>query len=196
MPRRPAPDTRDRILDNACRLFADHGVHGVGMQQVVDETGCGKNLLYREFASKDDLVLAWLARSQDQRRAAIDEAVAAHPDEPAAQLVALVREMAEEVAEPGYRGCALRTTHAEFPDPGHRVHQRTTEYVEEVQARLCEMAAQAGAADPEALGRRLMLIIDGMVSNGAVLGGTGAVAEAVAFAEDVVSAALLPSRRR
>jgi AcrR family transcriptional regulator len=190
MPRTPAPGTRDRILDNACRLFSEHGVRNVGLQQVIDETGCGKNLLYREFASKDELVLAWLARSQDTSRATTDEALAAHAGDPAAQLVALVRATADEVACPGYRGCCLRNTHAEFPDPDHPAHRLSAEYAAEIQGRLLDLATQAGARDPDALAKRVMLIVDGMITNASIFGGDGAAAEGVALAEEVVAAAV------
>lgn len=190
MPRTPAPGTRDRILDNACRLFAEHGVHNVGLQQVIDETGCGKNLLYREFASKDDLVVAWLTRTQEEDRAALDDVVAAHEGDPAVQLVALVRATADKVACPGYRGCFLRNTHAEFPDPEHPAHRVSAEYAAEVQARILDLAGLAGVRDPEVLARRIMLIVDGMITNASIFGGNGAAAEGVALAEDVVAAAV------
>ncbi|MEB3960737.1 TetR family transcriptional regulator [Streptomyces kunmingensis] len=34
------------------RLFDGYGVHAVVMQQMIDEIGCGKAMLYREFATK------------------------------------------------------------------------------------------------------------------------------------------------
>jgi AcrR family transcriptional regulator len=193
MARQPAPGTRDRILDNAARLFYEHGVHAVGLQQVIDESSCGKNLLYREFASKDDLVLAWLERCRDDWPASLDETAQAFPDDPAGQLLQIVRNAAETSSDPGYRGCALRNTHAEFADPDHPAHRIAVEHLEEMLANMHDLAERAGARDPAALANRLMLILDGLLSNAAILGNDGAAAEAVAFAEDVIAAATRPT---
>src|SRR6187549_1952821 len=89
MPRKPAPGTRDRILDSATRLFQEHGVRAVGTQQIVDECGCGKKLLYGEFATKDELVVAYLERCQQEWSAVMDEATRTYAEDPARQLVAM-----------------------------------------------------------------------------------------------------------
>lgn len=190
MPRTPAPDTRDRILDNAARLFYANGVHSVGLQQLIDESSCGKNLLYREFASKDDLVVAWLERCRDDWRAESDDLGRSYPDDPAGHLIAIVRSAASDATAPGFRGCALRNTHAEIADPDHPAHQVSVDHLKEMRRHLLELAEQSGARDPQLLADRIMLIVDGLLSNGAMLGRDGAAAEAVAFAEDVVRAAV------
>ena len=133
----PADGTRDCILDVAARLFDEHGVHAVGLQQVIDEYGCGKNLLYREFPSKDDLVVAWLERCRREWAEKIERIIEPHADDPAAQLLAIVRAAADDLTVPGFRGCSLRNTHVEFPDPDHPAHRISVRYVEENAARCC-----------------------------------------------------------
>jgi AcrR family transcriptional regulator len=159
------------------------------MQQIIDECGCGKSLLYREFASKDALVVAYLERAQAQWDEIMDEAT--HPDagDPARQLVALVRAVAAQVAAPDYAGCPFRMTHAQFPDPDHPAHAVAVRHVRRLRARLRKLARQAGAADPATLGDRLLLVIDGLYVNGAMLGDRATGTAAVGLAEELVRAA-------
>jgi AcrR family transcriptional regulator len=184
MARMPDPGAHERILGVASRLFAEHGVHAVGLQQIIDECGCGKNLLYREFGSKDDLVVAYLERCRRDWAALVDEA--ARAGDPAQRLVALVEGVASRAVEDGFRGCPLRNAHAEFPDAGHPAQRVIVAHYAERQGHLRELARRARAHDPDTLADRIALIIDGINANGAVLGRTGAVAAALAFAEDAV----------
>ncbi|QNP75225.1 TetR/AcrR family transcriptional regulator [Streptomyces roseirectus] len=185
MPRKPAPGTRERILDVAADLFDRRGVHAVGMQQIIDGVGCGKQLLYREFPSKDHLVVAYLERSA-QAWASTLARVCATVDAPEDQLVELVR--AVQGMAPNTRGCPLRNTHAEFPDPGHPAHQVSLKHFQDVREQLRELARRTPAAHPDRLGDRIMLIIDGLYVSGSTLGPTGAGATAVGLAQDVVRA--------
>ena len=188
MARIPAPGTRDRLLDTAARLFYNHGVHAVGQQQLIDECGCGKNLLYREFPSKDELVVAYLERQAREWAATVEQAIALHAGDPAAQIVAIVRAAAANVASPGYRGCPFLNVHAEFPDPNHPANRASVAHRKKNLERFRALAEQAGARDPATLAERIMLITDGMYADGAMFGG-GATNAAVAFAEEIVRAA-------
>jgi AcrR family transcriptional regulator len=190
MARTRIPDAREKILQVAVRLFDAYGVHAVGMQQIIDEFGCGKNLLYREFATKDDLVVAYLARFLDDWQAIRERAASQCPDDPGAQLVAIIRIVGECAMAPGFRGCPVHNTQAEFPDPNHPAHQVAVEHNATIYANLLDLAKRAGAADPEALADRISLIVDGLNTNGASRGRAGAAPAAVAFAEDVVRAAV------
>lgn len=193
MPRKPAPGTRDRILDGAARLFQEHGARAVGTQQIIDECGCGKKLLYGEFATKDDLVVAYLERCQREWTATMDEATAPHAGDPARQLVALVSAAARQVTAPDFRGCPFRTAHAQFPDDTHPAHQVAVRHVKGLRARLRRLAKEAQVRDPRGLADRSLLIIDGLYTNGSILGRSGAAIAAVALADDVVRDATKPA---
>jgi AcrR family transcriptional regulator len=185
-------NVRDGILDVASRLFDGHGVHAVGMQQIVDDYGCGKAMLYREFPTKDDLVVAYLERVTSMWVDLREQIVRQWPDDPAAQMVAVVSLTAEIVTAPGYRGCPVRNTHAEFPDEDHPVHAVAVAYYDGIHRDLIDMAKQAGAVDPRGLADRLMVIIDGINVSGAIRGREGPAGAGVAFAEEVVRHAVRP----
>lgn len=51
-----------RILDAAGRLFAEHGVAGVGMGDIAAAAGCSRATLYRYFANRNDLRVAFVHR--------------------------------------------------------------------------------------------------------------------------------------
>jgi len=188
MARQPAAGVRDHILDAASKLFDAHGVHAVGLQQIIETYGCGKNLFYREFASKDDLVVAYLRQCQADWHRTVEDAVGPHESDPAAALVSLVRAVADKSICAGTRGCPLRNTYAEFPDPTHPAHQVAADHFKDVRTLLHSLAAQTNAADPGTLADRIMLIIDGVYANGATLGAAGAAPSAVTFAEYIVAA--------
>ena len=107
MPRPADPATRDRILDAAGKLFYSRGIRAVGMAEIVTAAGCGKNVLYRHFPSKDDLVLAYLQRFAEQLDASMDMALEGLDKIPSAALVAITREIADRVTARGFRGCPV-----------------------------------------------------------------------------------------
>jgi AcrR family transcriptional regulator len=179
----------DRILDTAFRLFYARGIRAVGVDLIIAESGVAKATFYKHFPSKDDLVLAYLAKVDElwsgQLRAAAE---AAGPDA-ADQLVGLFDALASACRREGYRGCAFINAAAEAT-PGTAIHERTVAHKQAVLAWVRDLAARAGAAAPEALARSLTLLLDGGLADGALAADPAAVAAAKETARQLVAAAV------
>jgi AcrR family transcriptional regulator len=72
-PRERADAARNRaaVLEAAARLFAEHGVAAVSMDQVAAAAGVGKGTLFRRFGDKSGLAVALL----DARERVLQEAI-------------------------------------------------------------------------------------------------------------------------
>lgn len=55
------PAKQQQLIQTAFALFYRDSIHGVGINQILQEAGIAKKTLYHHFASKDELVLAVLA---------------------------------------------------------------------------------------------------------------------------------------
>lgn len=73
--RADAARNRAAILDAAARLFAEHGVEAVSMDQVAAAAGVGKGTLFRRFGDKAGLAVALL----DARERVLQEGVLSGP---------------------------------------------------------------------------------------------------------------------
>ncbi|MEV7727380.1 TetR/AcrR family transcriptional regulator [Streptomyces sp. NPDC087917] len=186
MARTPAPGTRRRILEASAKLFGEQGVRAVGMQQVIDATGVGKSLLYREFASKDELIAAWLRESDAQWWERAEEVTSPYSGDPVRQILALMEFFHTSVRDPDFHGCIYYNTSSEFRDPEHPGRREATLHLKGLRNWLRDMGAQAGAEDPEDLADSLMLIVGGVLSNGEVLGSNGPARMAMATTELVL----------
>lgn len=180
---------KDRVLDAAARLFYAEGIRAIGLQRVIEECGCGKNLLYTHFPSKDALVAAYLERMRETWDATLQRELALDDGDPKSQLIGVVRAVGRDIGTPGYCGCAFLNAAAEFPDAGHTVHALCTAHVTNIAAVLRKLATDAGLRDPQAVTDRLMLVINGLRASGAALG-TPAVTTAISLGKDIVQSAL------
>lgn len=66
MPRPLIPRRRERILDVAEEFILERGFDATTIQDVAERGGIGKGAVYREFASKKELLDAVLARSAER----------------------------------------------------------------------------------------------------------------------------------
>jgi AcrR family transcriptional regulator len=64
-----AQRNRGLVLDAARRVFLTRGYHGASLEQIADEAGFSKGVVYSQFDSKADLFLALLEARIDERAA-------------------------------------------------------------------------------------------------------------------------------
>lgn len=153
--------TRQQILDVAADLFFREGYRAVGIDTIIERSGVAKMTLYRHFASKDELIAAYLAQSNEQFWVWFNAAMSKHPGAPQAQLLAVFEALASLVSNPACYGCPFLHAATEFPEVDHPSHRVALNHKQAVRSRLQELAVQAGARHPEMLADQLLLLMDG-----------------------------------
>ncbi|HEX6037188.1 TetR/AcrR family transcriptional regulator [Longimicrobium sp.] len=170
---------RDRILATASDLFYRHGVHAVGVDLVVKESGIAKTSLYRHFGNKDTLIAAFLQEEDADFWRQWDAVADEHRDDPAAELEAHLAWIQARLRRPGYRGCPQLNVAAEFPAPDHPARQVAAAHKEEMRRRLSDIAGRMGLPEPKDVGAQLALALDGAFMS-APLGGGDQIAATLA----------------
>jgi AcrR family transcriptional regulator len=160
----PPPPTngRERIVYKAIDLFYRHGFHAVGLDQVIAETGVTKTTFYKHFESKDDLVLAAIARRDEWETQAWDRAVRKLAgDDPRKQLLAVFDVLDVWFNDPSFGGCIFLNAASEFADPREPAHQAAAAHKRQTRESWCQLARQAGAIDPGAFADRYTALVEG-----------------------------------
>ncbi len=184
---------RDRLLAAANELFYQEGIHTVGIERVLERAGVAKASLYSTFGSKDELVRAYLLARHERRQARIHARIARHED-PRDKILAIFDLVAELAAEPNFRGCAFVRASSEGPSGETKVTQVCTDTRAWTRGLYTDLAREAGVTDPEAVGRRLVLLYDGAMVGAAMEGGVAAAKLARVMAEELLDEQI-PARR-
>jgi len=181
---------QEQLLDAAQELFYREGIRAVGVDAVVERAGVNKMSLYRRFASKDELVVAYLERMDDGFRRRFEASMAKHPGEPAKQLVQAFEDLVKRASAPDYRGCPFVNIACEFGDPAHPARQLVDRNKGYVMSRFLDIAQAAGADNPQELAESLALLVDGVYATSQTYGpGSGPLCAAPRIARTLVDAA-------
>ncbi len=85
-------DVHQRCLDEATRLFVEHGYHGISMREIAEQVGMSKAGLYYHFKDKEALFLAILTANIEQIEAII-QAACAEETSTRARIARILREI-------------------------------------------------------------------------------------------------------
>ncbi|MFC4592460.1 TetR family transcriptional regulator C-terminal domain-containing protein [Sphaerisporangium corydalis] len=94
---------------------------------------------------------------------------------------------------PALRGCPFHNASVEVADLDSRVRVLAAEHKRDFARRLTDVAAQAGAADPEALAEQLAVLFDGATALSTTLNHGGPFAAAASAATILIDAAIPPA---
>lgn len=169
----PRKKAATRIFETARELFYRRGIRAVGVDEIVCEAGVTKPSLYRNFDSKDDLVAKCLESFAEEGWAALEERIEAAGPAPRARLDALIAYYANEMAQPGFRGCPMSNAAVEFPEEGHPGRLVAETCKTRLRERVVDLTRAIGADDPEALADGLILLIEGAYAAHHVFGSQG-----------------------
>jgi AcrR family transcriptional regulator len=179
-----ASRTREKLIDEAARAFAAHGVYGASLIDITRKAGQrNRGALHYHFGSRDGVLCAVLERHADflaRREGELLELARAAPADDVKSVVEAIVRPATELAESGWRGRCYLVILAELveEDPASLdAHvsdalARTGGY--EVYALLAERMADVG---PEVRAERFALatafILRAVADRARVLGRRG-----------------------
>ncbi|MDQ0773775.1 AcrR family transcriptional regulator [Streptomyces aurantiacus] len=158
-------EARARLLNTATRIFYAEGIHSVGIDRITAEAQVTRATLYRHFAGKEELVLAYLDQADRAIRGQVAAAQASSqsPDE---NVRAVARSITEGIRSPGFRGCAFLNAVAEYHDPAHPIHQAVLAHRQWFLTTVTDLLTQTGDAPADAAGRHLIMLRDGAMAAG------------------------------
>lgn len=154
-------EAQARILEAVDTLFYRAGARAVSVDEVVRLAGVNKMSVYRQFRSKDALLLHYLALRDARFQGYFEASLARHPGKPAAQIVQFFRDLADRAGQPGYRGCPFVNIAIEFPERDHPARRMVAKHKARLRQRLQQLATEAGAGAPALLADGLALLIEG-----------------------------------
>jgi AcrR family transcriptional regulator len=169
------------VIDAARDLFYAQG-YEVTIDTIAQRASVAKPTVYVHFGSKEALIEAVLKDASTEFFGQLELAVAGHRGDPVAQLLTPIDLLVAGLPDPAYHGCLCVNAAATFPDPSHPAHK----VLRDLDQRLLEiwtgLAAQAGASQPAALARQLLLLFDGIKARGLTDSSGAAAADARAAA--------------
>lgn len=198
-PRRSAADTRQHILAVAAELFYRDGVRATGIDLVAARADVAPTTLYRLFASKDDLIAAYVEQCAARYRERLTAASARSRGTARQRILSVFDAFTREALSHACHGCPFLLVLAEFPDPDHPAHVHAVAHKAWLRALfhdlVRDLASESGARAPAGLADQLALVAEGIYGSAQALGPAGPARRGRACAQGLIDAAFPPCIR-
>jgi AcrR family transcriptional regulator len=154
---------RDRILETAYELFSRRGVRDVGVDEVIERADVAKATLYRHFASKDALVVAFLEQREQRWTRDLVEAEARRRGSNAEErLLAIFDVFDEWFHRDDYEACSFVNVLLEL-GPAHPAGAASIRHLETIRGVVRTLATEAGLRDVEEFALSWHILMKGSI---------------------------------
>ena len=161
------PEARERILATSYELFSHRGIRGVGVEEVIEQAGVAKATLYRHFASKDDLVLAFLERREQRwTREFVEAGARERGTTPEEQLLAIFDVFDEWFRRQDFEACSFINVLLEMGAP-HPAGEACVRHLENIRSIVRGLAEEAGIRDTDSFARSWHILMKGSIVSAA-----------------------------
>jgi AcrR family transcriptional regulator len=158
-----ARDPRQRFLDAAYDLFSRRGIRDVGVEELIEAAGVAKATLYRHFAGKDELVLAFLGERERRWTFGFVEAGAlAAGETPEERLLGIFDVFDAWFCQPDFDACAFISVLVEM-GPDHPLGRASATHLQHIRQVVERLATDAGLDDTEGFAHSWHILMKGSI---------------------------------
>jgi AcrR family transcriptional regulator len=123
-----------------------------------------KATLYRHFASKDELVLAFLLRREQLwTKDWVEREARSRATEPDEQLLAIFDAFDEWFHKDDFEGCSFINVMLEWADRDHPIGRASVVHLANIRGFLTQLATEAGLRDPETFAHSWHILMKGSI---------------------------------
>lgn len=151
--------SRERILVAAHALFYKEGIRATGIDKIIEQAPVSKLTFYRQYASKDDLIRAYLDFRHEKWISWFQTSLEQARGAGLLPVDALVSTLKDWFSSPDFRGCAFLNAAAELGSSDPKILETVRQHKQDMASVLDKVFE----GDAVSVGRLLALVIDGAI---------------------------------
>ena len=155
--------SRQRVLAAAAREIRAQGPHQVAVAAVMAKAGLTQGAFYSHFASKDDLVVAFLQERERRWTFEWVEAQARQRGETAEEHLLGIFDLFDEwFRREDFEGCSFINVLLEM-SAAHPAGTASVGHLENIRGVVAQLAQEAGLRDPDEFARSWHILMKGSI---------------------------------
>lgn len=184
----PRSDKRRHIVETAYGLFKRGGFHATGIDRIIAEADVAKMTMYRNFPSKDGLIVEVLNYRAARFERQLDQ-LAAEAGTPEQKIGTIFDWYKRWFRSPDFHGCLFAHALAEFGNPAHPVFLAVVTQKQGLRRRMRQILEDIMPTDrAERTAATLLMLIEGATLMAEMGQGDEAIRDAKAAASCLMAA--------